>query len=143
MKQLEEEEESWKNLLERLLDHLGLKLVIFKPGSIIMGSWSVAIADASRKYTCMIYNLPEESAWRPIDTKYGVVYPKSQISGSSEEEACSRMLRAIAGTEVRWMSTSKEEKDPEKIFVNHVAKVPKISTSSIYAARMSLDILLG
>lgn len=147
MKQGEEERSilSWKNLLERLLDHLGLKLVILEPDSFII-DWISTITDASGEHACIIHNLPSESIQRTVDDNCSIIYPKGRIPGSSEEEACSRMLKAIVGAEVRWLSISKEEKeekDSRKTFVTHVVEVPRISTSSIYAARMSLDVLLG
>lgn len=105
MKQLKEESSmTWKSLLERLLDNLGLKLVILKLNHPINYEfYDARIATASGNSICAIHTHSGESILKAIDGNYYIRYPIRHIFGSTEEEVCSRMLKAIVGTEIHWV----------------------------------------
>ena len=138
MKQLKEESSmTWKSLLERLLDNLGLKLVILKLNHPInYESYDARIATASGNSICAIHTHSGESILKAIDGNYYIRYPIRHIFGSTEE-VCSRMLKAIVGTEIRWV---KKDNSVNFIEICHV-KVPRILTSSIHAAKINLDMV--
>lgn len=138
MKQPKEESSmTWKSLLERLLDNLGLKLVILKLNHPInYESYDARIATASGNSICAIHTHSGESILKAIDGNYYIRYPIRHIFGSTEE-VCSRMLKAIVGTEIRWV---KKDNSVNFIEICHV-KVPRILTSSIHAAKINLDMV--
>lgn len=139
MKQTEEESTmTWKSILERFLDNLGLKLNILKMGNSTDYDVRVAFGNG----LCAIDALPGESPHKVIDGCYHVHYPISHAFGHSEEEACSRMLKAIVGNEIYLI----REFNPCNLKWSFKAcniKIPRISTSSIHAARISLDMLFS
>lgn len=139
MKQPEEESPmTWKSILERFLDNLGLKLNILKMGN----STDYDARVASGNGFCAIDTLPGESPHKVIDGCYHVHYPISHAFGHTEEEACSRMLKAIVGNEIRLI----REFNPCNLKWNFKIcnmKIPRISTSSIHAARINLDMLFS
>lgn len=139
MKQPKEESAmTWKSLLERLLDNLGLKLVILKLNHPInYESYDARIATASENSICAIHTHSGESILKAIDGNYYIRYPIRHIFGSTEEEVCSRMLKAIVGTEICWV---KKDNSVNFIEICHV-KVPRILTSSIHAAKINLDMM--
>lgn len=148
MKQLEEESTmTWKSILERFLGIFNLKLVLLKRGisNDNYEAYDAKIVPTSGNSTCIIHALSEESSQKDadvyyrktIDGHYSVIYPIRYVIGHTEEEACFRMLKAIVGTEIHWV----KEDFLGSILETYHVEVPRISTSSIHAARISLDMV--